>query len=154
MLLSLDSQLENALQQTMFQYRHQVQFYETDMMGIVHHSNYLRFYEEARVAYAHHLGVLDYQKPESAAQFAVLETRVKHLKPVQFGETVSIEVQAKVLKNRIIFQYQLSSNGIIKSVSETQHVSLGEGLRLERLSPELKEKIGRSPWNETWLLNL
>lgn len=138
----------------MFQYRHQVQFYETDMMGIVHHSNYLRFYEEARVAYAHYLGVLDYQKPESAAQFAVIETKVKHLKPVHFGETVTIEVQAQILKNRIIFQYRLLSDGLLKSISETQHVSLGSDLRLTRLNSDLKEKIERSPWNETWLSNL
>ena len=30
-------------------YRHTVQYYETDRMGIVHHSNYIRWMEEARV---------------------------------------------------------------------------------------------------------
>ena len=28
--------------------RHKVQYYETDQMGIVHHSNYIRWFEEAR----------------------------------------------------------------------------------------------------------
>ena len=32
-------------------YRHTVQYYETDRMGIVHHSNYIRWMEEARVDY-------------------------------------------------------------------------------------------------------
>ena len=30
-------------------YIHKVQYYETDKMGITHHSNYIRWMEEARV---------------------------------------------------------------------------------------------------------
>lgn len=29
-------------------YKHSVQYYETDRMGITHHSNYVRWMEEAR----------------------------------------------------------------------------------------------------------
>ena len=32
-------------------YCHTVQYYETDQMGIIHHSNYIRWMEEARIAY-------------------------------------------------------------------------------------------------------
>ena len=37
-------------------YRHTVQYYETDRLGIVHHSNYIRWMEEARVDYLAQLG--------------------------------------------------------------------------------------------------
>ena len=30
-------------------YLHKVQYYETDKMGIAHHSNYIRWMEEARL---------------------------------------------------------------------------------------------------------
>ena len=30
-------------------YIHKVQYYETDRMGLTHHSNYIRWMEEARV---------------------------------------------------------------------------------------------------------
>ena len=30
-------------------YEHKVHYYETDKMGVVHHSNYIRWMEEARV---------------------------------------------------------------------------------------------------------
>ncbi len=33
----------------MEKYIHKVQYYETDKMGITHHSNYIRWMEEARV---------------------------------------------------------------------------------------------------------
>ena len=36
-------------------YQHKVQYYETDQMGIVHHSNYIRWFEEARTDYMERL---------------------------------------------------------------------------------------------------
>lgn len=30
-------------------YEHQAQYYETDQMGIIHHSNYIRWMESARI---------------------------------------------------------------------------------------------------------
>lgn len=35
----------------MSKYLHKVQYYETDRMGITHHSNYIRWMEEARVEF-------------------------------------------------------------------------------------------------------
>ena len=35
----------------MSKYIHKVHYYETDKMGITHHSNYIRFMEEARMNY-------------------------------------------------------------------------------------------------------
>ena len=32
-------------------YNHKVQYYETDKMGIVHHSNYIRWMEESRISF-------------------------------------------------------------------------------------------------------
>ena len=35
----------------MKKYIHKVNYYETDKMGITHHSNYIRWMEEARIDY-------------------------------------------------------------------------------------------------------
>ena len=40
----------------MFSYDWVVQYYETDRMGITHHSNYIRFMEEARVDFLKNIG--------------------------------------------------------------------------------------------------
>ena len=37
-------------------YIHKVQYYETDKMAIVHHSNYIRWFEEARVDWLTQIG--------------------------------------------------------------------------------------------------
>ena len=37
-------------------YIHKINYYETDKMGITHHSNYVRFMEEARVYFLDQIG--------------------------------------------------------------------------------------------------
>ena len=37
-------------------WKHKVQYYETDQMKVVHHSNYIRWFEEARVAFLEEIG--------------------------------------------------------------------------------------------------
>ena len=138
----------------MFRYHRKIQFYETDLMGIVHHGNYLRLFEEARVAWAHGRGIISYQKPESAAFLAVLETKVRHLKPLKFGDDIEIEVQVKMDKLRIIFEYKmycLARHQTPVATSRTEHVSLDENLKVKRLSVELKTVLEKEPWIETWL---
>ena len=44
-------------------YAHKVQYYETDMMGMVHHANYIRWMEEARIDFMDRLG-FSYRKME------------------------------------------------------------------------------------------
>jgi acyl-CoA thioester hydrolase len=135
----------------MYIYCHKIQFYETDLMGIVHHSNYLRFCEEARVSYAIHKGLLDYQKPESAAQFAVWETRVKHLGPLRFGDDVQIEIRARVEMVRVVFQYRMKVNGQVCCVAQTEHVALDTKLKLQRLPENFIAAWRDEKWTETWL---
>ena len=136
----------------MFCHLHKVQFYETDQMGIVHHSNYLRFCEEARVAWAHDRGLIDYQTPASAARFAVLETRVKHLKPALFGDDLQILVQVKSEGIRIEFQYKIiNSKNEVLALVHTTHVPLSTELKPMRLPKEMKEILERESWKEIWL---
>ena len=44
-------------------YTHKVQYYETDKMGITHHSNYIRWMEEARIDFLEKSG-FSYDKLE------------------------------------------------------------------------------------------
>ena len=47
----------------MEKYVHKVNYYETDKMGITHHSNYIRWMEEARIAFFDAIG-FSYKKLE------------------------------------------------------------------------------------------
>ena len=155
----------------MYTYRHRVQFYETDMMGIVHHSNYIRFYEEARVGWAHSRDILDYQKPESASHMAVLETWVRHLRPCKFGDELDIQVQAKLEGVRLTFEYKMfcvndgaqidaetGKRAELVSVARTVHAPLNKDLQVIRMPIHIREVFKKNAeknlWIETWLSNL
>ena len=137
-------------------YQRKVQVYETDLMGIVHHSNYLRFCEEARVSWcANNLSNLNSQ-PLNVSWLTVVETRVKYKSAYKFNEAIIIDVQVNVSGAIAIFQYQLKDeNGKIKAVAETSHCAVNENLKPLRL-PEglidaIKKSHERTPWTETWL---
>ena len=51
-----------------FEYIREINYYETDKMGVVHHSNYIRFLEEARCRWMKELG-LPMEKLEEFRQF-------------------------------------------------------------------------------------
>ena len=126
-------------------------------MGIVHHTNYLRFMEEARVSWAHAKGLIDYQKPESAAHFAVLETQVKHLGPARFGDQLHIQVQARMAgRVRVQFQYRIinSANSQIVASGSTLHAALDSRLLPMRIPQPMKTVLEKEIWTETWLSNL
>ena len=61
-------------------YRHTVQYYETDKMGIAHHSNYIRWMEEARVDLLAGIG-WSYDRLESlgvVSPVTAVECRYRH----------------------------------------------------------------------------
>ncbi len=138
----------------MFEFSHRVQFYETDLMGIVHHSNYLRLFEEARVAWGVQAGLLEWSKPETASAFAVLSTQVRHLKPSRFGDVLKIQVQARLSGVRIEFAYKMWNDQELISEARTEHVHLGPDLKVLRPSAKMKQQMEKEQWNETWLSNL
>ena len=76
-------------------YNHRVQYYETDQMGCVHHSNYIRWFEESRSDYLAYLG-MDYDKMEAAGVISpVLTVEAAYHSMTRYGEEVSIEVTVK-----------------------------------------------------------
>lgn len=56
-------------------YTHRVQYYETDKMGIVHHSNYIRWFEEARIDWMRHCGISYREMEKQGIIVPVLELK-------------------------------------------------------------------------------
>ena len=134
----------------MFKYTRKIHVYETDLMGIVHHSNYLRLCEEARVEWCVQNGILDVS---SVAVFGltVIETRVQHLKPARYGDEVTICVQVRAKGIRLYFQYLIETKNVILSKAETIHCSLDTEMKVKRLDQKLINLLQREKWTETWL---
>ena len=131
-------------------YERKVHVYETDLMGIVHHSNYLRFCEEVRVEWCRVNNLLGSGK-EGVFGLTVLGTKVKHIRPVRYGDLVKIEIQARAEGVRLYFQYRLTVNGETVCLAETVHCSLDLNFKVKRLNSEIIKCAEKEVWTETWL---
>lgn len=74
-------------------YERKVFYYETDRMGIVHHSNYIRWMEEARLDFLKQIG-MPYDVMEQEGVFIpVLGVSAEYKKPFRFGDSFQIELR-------------------------------------------------------------
>ena len=68
----------------------EVRYYETDQMGIVHHSNYIRYFECGRSQLLIDLG-LPIEKIEAAGiVFPVVSVNAKYKYPAKMGDRIKI----------------------------------------------------------------
>ena len=64
----------------MYNYERQVKYYETDKMGVVHHSNYIRWFEEARVEFMRDNDISYRHMEEEGIQIPVVSVMMLLLK--------------------------------------------------------------------------
>ena len=127
-------------------YRHAVQYYETDKMGITHHSNYIRWMEEARIDFLRQLG-WDYARLEEEGMFSpVVGVECAYKTPTTFGDIVEIAVYVCELKAvKLVFGYEMrSQEGALVCKAKSSHCFLdasGKPLRLAKTYPELFQSL-------------
>ena len=73
-------------------YQHKVQYYETDKMGITHHSNYIRWMEEARVDYMAQLGYPYDRLEREGIGSPVLEAHCNYKHSTTYPDVIKIAV--------------------------------------------------------------
>ena len=129
----------------MNRYRHKVQYYETDQMGVVHHSNYIRWFEEARTDFMEKMG-FGYDCMESQGIISpVLEVEANYLRMVHFSEVVTIVTTIKEYNGvKLTIGYQVLENksGVTVCTGETKHCFLtreGKPMSLKKEALEVHD---------------
>ena len=74
-----------------FKYKRKINYYETDKMGIVHHSNYIRFLEEARCRWLEELNISMEKLENEGYTIPTLEVNCKYKYHVTSGDVLIIE---------------------------------------------------------------
>ena len=136
-------------------YRRKANFYETDQMGIIHHSNYIRWFEEARVDFLDQLD-FNYQKVvELGIEFGLLDVYCEYKSMLRFGDIVDIYTSITELKNmKMSVSYKIieTASGEVCTLGKTQHFFLDKNknrpVALKKAIPELFELFS-SLENET-----
>jgi len=124
-----------------------VNYYETDMMGVVHHSNYIRWFEEARVIWLKKQGIPYDKIEEDGVQIPVIGVSCEYKNPAKFGDVICVEAYTKEITGvKFIIGYVVKneSTGTILAIGETKHCFVNSDFRpvnLKKFKPEIYEKI-------------
>ena len=125
-------------------YIHKVQYYETDRMGVTHHSNYIRFMEEARIDFLAEIG-FGYDKMEAEGIVSpVTSISCDFKKPTTYPDEIEIEVYVKnASAASVVLGYDMKCRGELVFTAESRHCFLkgGKIISLKREMPELYEKL-------------
>ena len=74
-------------------YERAVYYYETDKMGIMHHSNYIRIFEETRIHFLSEAGMPFPYIEAQGILMPVLSVECGYLRPLRFGDTFTVELR-------------------------------------------------------------
>lgn len=122
--------------------RHRVAFYETDAMGVVHHSNYVRFLETARVAWLDEHDRPYREYVDQGLQFAVTRVELDFHKPARFDDVVEVAVWLAWVRGASLgMAYALTCGGALVAAGLTEHAAVNAEGRVRRLPPERRAHL-------------
>ena len=108
----------------MFEYVHKVHYYETDKMGIVHHSNYIRWMEEARVAFLDEIGASFAVMEARGLQSPVVSVACNYRRPTRFDDRVRIRVRIEKYNSvvlQVAYEMYNETTGELACTASSEH---------------------------------
>ena len=127
-------------------YQHKVQYYETDKMGITHHSNYIRWMEEARTVFLEDYG-WPYDKMEENGIFSpVTAVDCFYKASTTYADVIDITVSVVEFKGvKLILQYEMKKqDGTLACKGHSEHCFLnreGKFIRMQKEHPDLYQLL-------------
>ena len=120
-------------------YMHKVQYYETDMMGIVHHANYLHWMEEARIDFMDRLGFPYSEMEKKGVLSPVRALSCEYRHSCTFGDEIAVSVSVESFNGVVmVIAYEMKdSRGETVCAARSEHVFLNREGRFVRLKREM-----------------
>ncbi|MCI8770743.1 MAG: acyl-CoA thioesterase [Lachnospiraceae bacterium] len=135
------------MERNYMKYHRSINYYETDQMGIVHHSNYIRFFEEARLMLMKQSG-MDYRGlEEMGIIIPVTFVQCNYLVPLRFEDEVEIATRITKydgIKMEVSYEIYQERAGQLCTTGKTGHCFLDRELkpiRMKRKYPDLFSKL-------------
>lgn len=124
-------------------YERQVNYYETDQMGIAHHSNYLRYFEEARMDLMRQLRLSMQELENIGIIIPNVDAYAKYLRLLHFEDRFLVVVKPALYTGvRMKFEYEVLKDGELCSTGHTTHCFVDKSMKpiiLRHSYPELHE---------------
>lgn len=113
-------------------YVHHAQYYETDQMSIIHHSNYIRWMEEARIDFMGQCGVSYKDLEEMGIIIPVLSVSCEYRNMVHFDDDVMIHVKVvrySGIKMNLEYAITNAATGELTTTGTSSHCFLNRDYR-------------------------
>ncbi len=133
----------------MSKYIHKINYYETDKMGITHHSNYIRFMEEARLNFLTEIGCPMMEMEEKGIYSPVISVNCEYKHATTYGDEIEIEMKLeKYTEARIFLSYIMKNinTGEIVATATSTHCFIdekGRAVAMRKRVPEFYAKISK-----------
>lgn len=131
----------------MHTYIHKVHYYETDKMGITHHSNYIRFMEEARMNFLSEIGYPMTRLEAEGITSPVVSVNCEYKHPTTYSDKIEIEVsltQYTGVKLSLSYIMRNADTGGIVAVASSSHCFIdanGKPIAVKKHFPEFDEVL-------------
>jgi acyl-CoA thioester hydrolase len=132
--------------------RVRVRFYETDLMGIVHHGSYVAYMEVARVEWLRRRGVAYAEWASRGLHLAVVELDLKYRAPARFDDQLDVEVslgEKRAASVRFDYRIVRAPDGTLCAEGSTRLACVDDRQGLRRIGPEMNDVLARAETGET-----
>ena len=122
-------------------YKHKINYYETDKMGVTHHSNYVRFMEESRIDFLEKIG-WGYDKMEQEGIISpVVSLECNYRNTTTYPDVIEVSVQVlKLSAFKLTFGYIMKVKDKVVFTGKSSHCFLDSSVKpvmMESKYPEL-----------------
>lgn len=130
-------------------YKRHAYYYETDKMGIVHHSNYVRILEESRVDLMAKAGLPFTEVEALGLMIPVLSVEIEYKYPLRFDDELEVVCSLTDFNGcKFSVEYQVNNltTGKLTAIAKTKHCFTDDKLmpvRLKKKFPEVYEKFSQ-----------
>ena len=124
---------------------HKVNFYDTDAMAVVHHSNYIRWFEIGRVEFLRQAGITLTELMDDGYAFPITEVSAKYMNSGYFDDELIIETTPVALtKAKMAFSYRVlrACDDTVLVTGSTQNVFTSRATgKITRLPDKYYDKL-------------
>lgn len=117
---------------------------DTDAMGVVYHTNYIKWFEIGRTELLREMGIVYAQLESSGYNLPATEVYCHYLLPARYDDIILIETKIDYLRRSILkFDYLIWDEGRKKTLTEgyTIHIFTNNDGKIVRAPKTVAEKI-------------
>ena len=128
-------------------YERKTYYYETDQMGIIHHSNYIRWFEEARIDFLEQIGLPYDEMERRGLLIPVLGVSCKYKEAFRYGDEFRIVLNLqgfKGVKFSVTYEVYQKETGELHATGESEHGFVDSTLmpvNIKKVYPDIYERF-------------